>query len=65
MISLGTGIAPFLSIILDAIQNNDSRYELILFHSSRFLLEVPMKDLMDDLVKKGKLKIFLTYTREK
>jgi ferredoxin-NADP reductase len=41
MISLGTGIAPFLTI-LGEVLNGQLPWELTLFHSSRYMEEVPM-----------------------
>jgi len=63
MISLGTGVAPFLSI-LDIAARNDNNWQLLMFHSSRYREEIPIKsEIRSQLEKEQKLKLFVTCTR--
>ena len=64
LISLGTGIAPFLSILHEAAKG-EREWKILLFHSSRKMKETYIDDyLFKYLVGRDILKLYQSITRE-
>jgi ferredoxin-NADP reductase len=63
MITLGTGIAPFMQF-LDQAKNSKNEWNIILLYTNRYQNEVYFRSLLEELTACNKLKPFLSFTAE-